>query len=440
MSRNIDEKAAVTISEEEYAARSTDGGKLIFTRYREKSCALLLQRDRLAVAAFPGDSRVGAIYLARVKDIVPNISACFVEIQPGEICFLPLKEARFPFLLNRAFDGRIKEGDELPVQIVRDAQKTKQPSVTAHISLSNDYFALVFGPPGVSFSAKLGAEQKKTLEAVLTQAGIVKDGKLRLSGDGFPYRGTAQMPSAGLIVRTRAAGFTEGSAEQLAGHFKSLWDEYMGFFQNTLHRTCFSCLRKTDAIDDIMARILSQLVAPDEFSELLTDDKQVYAQLEGYRAEHMPEKSLRLYEDSLLPLSKLYGLESKMEEALGERVWLKSGGYLMIQPTEALTVIDVNSGKYEGRGEAAFRVNLEAAEEIARQIRLRNLSGIIVVDFINMEEEESRAEVMRRLEKYVRRDRVKTVVVDMTPLGLVEITRKKITRPLREALKRLSDS
>lgn len=107
----------------------------------------------------------------------------------------------------------------------------------------------------------------------------------------------------------------------------------------------------------------------------------------------------------------------------------------MIQPTEALTVIDVNSGKYEGRKEDAFlKVNLEAAEEIARQIRLRNLSGIIIVDFINMEESKSRVAVMECLKENVRRDKVKTVVVDMTPLGLVEITRKKITKPLREAL------
>lgn len=108
----------------------------------------------------------------------------------------------------------------------------------------------------------------------------------------------------------------------------------------------------------------------------------------------------------------------------------------MIQPTEALTVIDVNSGKFEGKTDAFFRVNMEAAEEIARQLRLRNLSGIIIVDFINMGEAKSRAEVMECLRKYVRRDKIQTVVVDMTPLGLVEITRRKITKPLREVLKK----
>lgn len=210
----------------------------------------------------------------------------------------------------------------------------------------------------------------------------------------------------------------------------------MAFFNTAAHRTCFSCLKKVDAVDGMMSGLLDGLVAAGEFSELLTDDPQLYDRLQEYIAKHMPEKNLRLYEDPLLPLSKLYSLESRMKEGLEERVWLKSGGYLVIQPTEALTVIDVNSGKFQGRKEAmALKLNLEASAEIARQIRLRNLSGIIIVDYINMEEEESRVEVVNCLKQHVCLDKVKTVVVDMTPLGLVEITRKRTTRPLREALR-----
>ena len=130
-----------------------------------------------------------------------------------------------------------------------------------------------------------------------------------------------------------------------------------------------------------------------------------------------------------------------MEEALGQRIWLKCGGYLIIQPTEALTVIDVNSGKYESRRgaeeETAFRVNTEAAEEIALQLRLRNLSGIIIVDFINMKEAKNQNELMKTLKSFVNRDKIKTNVIDMTPLGLVEITRKKIKMPLSEYLKHI---
>lgn len=434
MSRKIAEKPVITISEEEIAGQKTDDGKLIFTRYREKNCVLLLKEDKLTVAAFPEESRVGEIYLARVANVVKNINACFVEIRPGKVCFLSLKDAQFPFLLNRVFDGRILVGDELIVQVTRDAQKTKQPSVTAHISLSNDYFALVFGSAWVGFSTKLATAEKKVLEKMLKETGITEGGCLTRPDHDTLSPSLAGMPSFGLIVRTKAAELTASGAEQLAEHFRSFLDEYVAFFQNAVHRTCFSCLRKAGPIDNIMAGILNALVSAHEFSELLTDDPVMYTQLEEYRTVHLPEKGLRLYEDPLLPLSKLYSLDSRIEAALGEHVWLRSGGYLMIQPTEALTVIDVNSGKFEGRKDAFLKVNLEAAEEIARQIRLRNLSGIIIVDFINMKEEESRADVLDCLRKHVRLDKVKTVVVDMTPLGLVEITRRKITKPLREAI------
>ena len=137
-------------------------------------------------------------------------------------------------------------------------------------------------------------------------------------------------------------------------------------------------------------------------------------------------------------MKKLYSLEHQMELALAERVWLNSGGYLVIQPTEALTVIDVNTGKFEGgkKKEAAFlKISLEAAKEIARQIRLRNLSGIIIVDFINMESAESRKQLMDRLDQLLRQDPIKTVLVDMTKLSLVEITRMKREKPLAEAVR-----
>ncbi len=448
MSRNISEKSTVTIPEAEFGIRKTEAGKLIFTRWRDKNGAFLIQRDRLTAVAFPDGSKVGGIYLARVANVVKNINACFVEIRSGEICFLSLKDAQFPFLTNRLFDGRILEGDELPVQVIRDAQKTKQPSVTAHISFANDYFALTPDSQKIGFSAKLDKDQRSRLKRRLEETGILSNGFLvppesgipgnsdavSLVGGDFPAS-PAGMPSPGLIVRTRAAELAEAPAELLLEQFRLLWKEYTGFFRDASHRTCFSCLKRTDTVDDLMARILNQLMNVNEFSELVTDDPLLYPQLEEYCREHLPGKTLRLYEDSLLSLSKLYSLDSRVEEALGAHVWLKSGGYLMIQPTEALTVIDVNSGKYEGRKEDAFlKVNLEAAVEIARQIRLRNLSGIIIVDFINMKEGKSRVQVMDCLKEKVSQDKVKTVVVDMTPLGLVEITRRKITKPLREAL------
>ena len=137
----------------------------------------------------------------------------------------------------------------------------------------------------------------------------------------------------------------------------------------------------------------------------------------------------------LLSLGKLYSLDNALSKALDKRVWLKSGGYLVIEPTEAMVVIDVNTGKYEGKKkleETVLKINLEAAAEIARQLRLRNLSGIIMVDFIDMNQEESKMQLMEALKAAVAKDPVKTVVVEMTRLNLVEITRKKVRRPLYE--------
>ena len=176
-----------------------------------------------------------------------------------------------------------------------------------------------------------------------------------------------------------------------------------------------------------------------EVEQVLTDDELLYREIKSYLVEHQPEDVDRLsfYQDDLLPMKKLYSLESQLSQALQERVWLKSGGYLIIQPTEALTVIDVNTGKFEGgkKKETAFlKINCEAAVEIARQLRLRNLNGIIIVDFINMEEEASKAALLSEFDAQLRRDPIRTTLVDMTKLSLVEVTRQKRERPLAECV------
>ncbi len=153
--------------------------------------------------------------------------------------------------------------------------------------------------------------------------------------------------------------------------------------------------------------------------------------LEHYQREDLDK--LRFYEDPLLPLIKLHSLETALENALKEKVWMKSGAYLVIQPTEALTVIDVNTGKFDGnknQQDTFLKINLEAAREIAREIRLRNLSGIIVVDFINMDAAENRKLLMEEFASWLKLDPIKTTLVDMTALELVEVTRKKLRKPL----------
>lgn len=476
MSREIKAKTSVTISEEEAPWKNGDRErKLLFTTYRNRNCALLMQSRRLIAASFFSDKpgKIGAVYIGRVRNMVKNIDACFVEIAKGEICFLPLKNAEFPYLLNRAYDGRILEGDELPVQMVRDAQKTKRASVTAHVSMANDYFAISLGSARVGYSSKLDAERKKTLKNLLMEHSILDpsdngrlaqsiavllsgEEKARIRGEGL-YPASFILPSMGLVVRTRAGEVKE--SEELLGYFYDISAKFIRLLYTAMYRKCFSCLKEADAgfeavikeyavnwnMPALVSPITEESQAPlvreadqaelAENTEIITDQESMYGQIKKYCEDNHAALNVRLYTDSLLSLSSLYSVQAKMEEALGSRVWLKSGGYLVIESTEALTVIDVNSGKCgtdKSARENFRKINMEAAGEVALQLRLRNLSGIIIVDFINMNSGADNAQLMNYLRTLVKQDNVMTTVVDMTPLGLVEITRKKISKSLKE--------
>lgn len=468
MSRRIDPKASVTITEEEAALRKTGRSRLLFTSYQGRNCALLIQNNRLLEASFfPKEpSKVGSVYIGKVKSMVKNIDACFVEIADGEICFLPLKCAEDAYLLNRKYDGRILEGDEFPVQITKDAQKAKRASVTARISLANEYFVIGMGSTKVNYSSKLDKKQRGRLERLLEEMSILdpcKKGHLiqaytallsagdqeKLKSEGLRLD-TFKLPDTSLIVRTRAEEESMGeehSAEELRKQFYDLSVQYIRLLYISMYRNCFSCLRTAETeIEKVLQKFSAELKDSEEplggadpeaseAVEIITDQEEIYEQLQDYSERYGLRKCIRLYQDSHLSLAALYSVERKIRDALDNRVWLKSGGYLVIEPTEALTVIDVNSGKYEAGKNAQDtyrRINQEAAEEVAVQLRLRNLSGIIVVDFINMCSPSDNAALLSTLRSLVKKDKVRTTVVDMTPLGLVEITRMKINRPLWE--------
>lgn len=425
---------------------NSKNGKLLFTRMKGQMCALLISEGRLTAAQVlpENPSKIGAIYIGKIKNVVPTIDACFVEITDKEICFLPRKEAKNAILLNRTPDGRLLEGDELLVQVTRDAQKTKQASVTAEISLSNDAFAISLGDTRIGYSGKLSKAEKERLSRLLTENGIQKNGHL-VQGAIYQQKvlfeeevspainentvNVKNENTVGLVVRTLAKDYTE---TEVLNSFTSLCTAWNNLLRKAHHIVCFTCIQEAPA--DFEA-VLEQLVYPYEYEEILTDEDVFYHKLKTYCETSLPEKLVRLYEDTTFPLNKLYSLDTKLSTALETRIWLKSGGYLVIEPTEALTVIDVNSGKYESKKtsqEAIYKVNCEAAEEIALQLRLRNLSGMIIVDFINMTSKEYQQELIELLRKIVRKDKQKTLVVDMTPLGLVEITRKKSNMPLKE--------
>ena len=255
-----------------------------------------------------------------------------------------------------------------------------------------------------------------------------------MEGSRFIPRAELPIPISG-VIRTQAGDCSE---EELLTAFYRLWTEFADLLKKAPYRTCFSCLH--EALPG-WAAVLNSLVYPWEYDEIITDQESLWEQISAYCREKQPDKTVRLYQDSTYPLSKLYSVKSRLDEALGKRVWLKSGGYLMIEPTEALTVIDVNSGKYEGRGakgekeESSYLLNMEAAAEIALQMRLRNLSGMILVDFVNMLSKDHQEMLLQQMRSLVKSDKQKIMVVDITPLGLMEITRKKNSKPLKEQLK-----
>ena len=239
----------------------------------------------------------------------------------------------------------------------------------------------------------------------------------------------------GIIARTSAG---EAKEEEILIELEHLKQSVKKLIANAKHRTCYS--RICESEESFLTQTRKNYV--NRLDEIVTDRIDIYEKLKCYFQEKQPQElsKLRFYEDSYLPLYKLYNLQGQIHEALKTRVWLKSGAYLLIEQTEAFVAIDVNTGKYEGkkkRQETFIKINEEAAKEIARQLRLRNLSGIILIDFINMDSEELDKRLLRTLDGYVRGDTVRTYVVDITKLGIIELTRKKEKRSLNEMIQRL---
>lgn len=358
-------------------------------------------------------SLLGNIYVGKVKNIVKNINAAFVEIADKQMCYLSLAEATSPIYITKA-NEKICIGDEFLVQISKEDVKTKAPVCSTNISFTGKYMVLVHKKGRLGISSKIEEEgERRRLKKIVN-----------------PYLSDEY----GLVIRTNAQEAEEGL---IIEELKSLVSEYRRIVEQGVYRLRFSLVYRTPraylcAIRDNFSK---------DIEAIITDDAKLYEQMQEYLRLNQQEdlSKLRLYEDKMLPLDKLYSIEHKLSNALREKVWLDCGGSLIIQPTEALTAIDVNTGKAVTKKkqvqETFLKVNLEAAKEIAKQIRLRNLSGIIIVDFIDMEAGKDKKLLMDTLEAYLKTDPIKTTLVDMTALNLVEITRKKVRKPLLEQMK-----
>ena len=406
---------------------SGNEGKLLYLRYKQNLLGLLIRNGRLLSADVYSDtsfSLTGNIYIGKVLHVTRNIQAAFVEIMKGQPAFLSFQEIRNPLLLNRPYDGSLKEGDEIVVQVARDGLKGKHPALTTSLSLPGKYLVISRNNTRLGISVKLSEEKRKELTEFLSAAGLCTPARECVQTD------VEHLGQYGFIVRTNAGNLED--LTPLLAEWEELKQRLSGICKDAPYRTCYSCLyQKREPFIEGLKNYNTE-----EYQEVITDCPDIYQLL--LQEKQFEHTKIRLYTDEY-PLAKLYSVGTLLHKAQESHVHLKSGAYLIIEPTEALTAIDVNTGKYEaGKSseDTFFRINREAAEEIAVQIRLRNLSGMILVDFINMKKEAHRQELLEYLRELTSRDSIHTDVVDMTPLGLVEITRKRVNKPLRELLAR----
>ncbi|MER3426398.1 MAG: ribonuclease E, partial [Thermoleophilia bacterium] len=369
----------------------------------------------------PGrQSIAGNIYKGVVDNVLPGMEAAFVEIGLEKNGFLYVDEIVGAELEGRRHGRRIQDllakGQEILVQAVKDPMKSKGARLTTEISLPGRFVVYVPFGEGVGVSRRLEEEERARLRDILK--GLV-------------------LPKGGIIVRTAAEGASGEDIERDIVFLEKLWKE----IQARAKVLPAPALVYQEA--ELPLRIVRDLFTGD-FERALVDDEVTLKRIVGYlkkTSPHMAERVQRYRERT--PLFEAYGVDAEIRSTLNRRVDLPSGGYLVFDYAEAFTVIDVNTGRFVGPRsktsgarleETVTKNNLEAVKEVVRQLRLRDIGGIIVIDFIDMANPKNRAEVEEALKRELERDRTKTYVVEISPLGLVEMTRQNVTDGPREIL------
>jgi ribonuclease G len=364
---------------------------------------------------------ISNIYKGRVSRVLPGMQAAFVEIGMERTAFLHASDIFDPRHEATGIEAPrtenirslVAEGNEILVQVVKDPLGTKGARLTTYITLPSRYLVYMPQGRGVGVSARIEneAERERLRSAVLAD----------LEPD----------ENAGYIVRTAAEDAPPEALRADMMYLRRLWE----FVRQKGLRTGPGHLVHADL--PLHLRILRDLLRPD-FERVLVDQPNAHREMREFAGAFIPEimPRIELYEERR-PIFELHHVEEEIQKALDRKVSLKSGGYLMIDQTEAMTTIDVNTGAFVGHRnleETIFRTNLEAAVTIARQLRLRNLGGIIIIDFIDMEEPEHRRQVLQALERALGDDHVKTNISSVSPLGLVEMTRKRTRESLEHLL------
>lgn len=348
--------------------------------------------------------KTGEIYKARVDNVLPGMHSAFLNLGDGRNGFLYLADVH---------GMEVKPGMDMLVQVVKNARKGKGARVSPRISLAGRFLVLIPSGHETGVSKRIEDEEERT-----RLRDIVKKNK--------PF-------DCGIIIRTAAVGADEESLISDINELAAQWET----IQKDAEQNSAPSLIHRDL--SLLERVLRDELT-DDISEIVVDTIEDWENIRNYVSQFMPDKKINIQRYAeRTPIFDIYNIENQLIEAQDRKVWLSSGAYLVIDQTEAFTIIDVNTGKFIGSknlGDTVFKTNIEAAHEIARQLRLRALGGIVIIDFIDMESREDNDKLIAELEKQLKGDRCKAKVFGVTSLGLVEITRKRARSDLRAEMTR----
>lgn len=379
----------------------------------------------IAIERVGNRSLVGNIYNGKVVRVMPGMQAAFVEIGLDKAGFIHAND-----IMQSAAPGGdpnsaatpdirqlLREGQVLPVQVIKEPISSKGARLSTHLSVSSRYLVYMPGVDHVGISQRIEKEDER--QRLRTQLDLAIDaGGMKEEGGGY-------------IIRTVADGVAEDEFLTDVDYLHRLWGLVKDKMTRLPARTCIYH-------DLPLSLRVMRDVAAEEVARIRVDSIDIHKQMCRFTENFSPEMLEKLeYYEAERPIFSLFGVEDEIDKSLERKVKLKSGGYLIFDQTEAMTTIDVNTGGFVGHrnlGETIYTTNLEAASAIARQLRLRNLGGIIILDFIDMKDLEHRRQVMRRLEKELELDHVKMKVTGVSELGLVEMTRKRTSESLQRLL------
>lgn len=429
--RDNPRKRAPILTEAQFLARRESVDRVMLVRQTGDRTQIAVLEDNILVEHYvnrsSNTSYVGNIYLGRVQNVLPSMEAAFVDIGKGRNAVLYAGEVNWDAAgiadgTPRRIETALKTGQQVLVQVTKDPIGQKGARLTSQVSLPGRYLVFVPGGGMSGISRRLPDAERARLKHILK--------------DLVPEE-------AGVIVRTAAEGASEDELTRDITRLKAQWED----IENKTESASSAGSTAPTLLygePDLTVRVIRDIFNED-FKTMLVQGSEAWDEINGYLGHVAPDLVAKIQRwTSVRDMFTEHRVEEQLVKALDRKVWLPSGGSLVIDRTEAMVVVDVNTGKFTGKGgnleETVTKNNVEAAEEIARQLRLRDLGGIIVIDFIDMVLESNREQVLRRLVECLGRDRTKHQVAEVTSLGLVQMTRKRVGQGLIEAFSNVCES